>query len=110
MLAYQAAIEGHGVAIAQKVLVEADVAARRLVAPYDFTLDMGAYTYYFVCPEDAPVSSALETFRNWLAACCSSDCKPSRLLTFCTWDHPEPRTGLRNARRDPASRSALAAP
>lgn len=73
VLAYQAAIEGHGVAIGQKVLVEADLAARRLLAPYDFTLDMGAYTYYFVCPEDAPVSSALETFRTWLAACSSGD-------------------------------------
>jgi LysR family glycine cleavage system transcriptional activator len=73
VLAYQAAIEGHGVAIGQKVLVQADLAAGRLVRPYDLALDMGTYTYYFVCRNDAPSSPALETFRSWLVAGATSD-------------------------------------
>jgi len=68
VLAYQAAIEGQGVAIGQKVLVEDDVAAGRLVYLYDFCLDMGSYTYYFVCPVDAARSKELEVFRNWLVS------------------------------------------
>ena len=66
VLAYQAAMEGHGVAIAQKVLVEADVRSGRLVHLYDDSLDMGPYTYYFVCPVDAQRSDAVEVFRKWL--------------------------------------------
>jgi LysR family transcriptional regulator, glycine cleavage system transcriptional activator len=72
VLAYQAAIEGHGVAMGQKVLVENDVAAGRLVYPYDFTLDMGSYTYYFVCRVDVPSSPALATFRDWLVEASST--------------------------------------
>lgn len=68
LLAYQAAIEAHGVAIGQKVLVESDLKAGRLVSPYEFTLDMGAHTYYFVYRNDAPASAALDTFRDWLAS------------------------------------------
>lgn len=66
VLAYQAAMEGHGVAIGQKVLIDSDVAAGRLVCPYDLTLDRGSFTYYFVCREDGPSSAALDTFRDWL--------------------------------------------
>lgn len=66
VLAYQAAMEGHGVAIAQKVLVESDVRSGRLVHLYDQALDMGSYTYYFVCPGDARRSEAVSVFRKWL--------------------------------------------
>jgi LysR family glycine cleavage system transcriptional activator len=72
VLAYQAAIEGHGVAMGQQVLVQGDVAAGRLVCPYDLTLDMGSYTYYFVCRDDVSSSSELATFRNWLIGAAST--------------------------------------
>jgi LysR family transcriptional regulator, glycine cleavage system transcriptional activator len=74
LLAYQAAIEGHGVAMGQKILVEADLKAGRLVSPYEVTLDMGPYTYYFVYRNDAPVSVALGRFRDWLAATATTNC------------------------------------
>jgi LysR family glycine cleavage system transcriptional activator len=68
VLAYQAAIEGHGVAIAQKALVEKDVAAGRLAYMYDFALDKGSYTYYFVCALDTARSEELDIFRKWLTS------------------------------------------
>jgi LysR family glycine cleavage system transcriptional activator len=66
-LAYQAAIEGHGFAMAQKVLVEDDLAAGRLVAPFSMVLDMAGYTYYFVFPLGRRRSPQLEAFRAWLS-------------------------------------------
>ncbi|GAA5168457.1 transcriptional regulator GcvA [Amycolatopsis dongchuanensis] len=68
LLAYQAAIEGHGVAIAQKALVEKELADGSLVAPFDFTLDRGRFTYYFVWRADRPQSPAVVAFRTWLVS------------------------------------------
>lgn len=67
LLAYQAAIEGHGVAIAQKALIEKELADQTLVAPLGPTLDRGDYTYYFAWPTGKPQSSALRAFRDWLS-------------------------------------------
>jgi LysR family glycine cleavage system transcriptional activator len=68
LLAYQAAIEGHGVAIAQRALVERELAAGVLVAPLDFGLDRADYTYYFAWPAKRRESRALQSFTQWLAA------------------------------------------
>jgi LysR family transcriptional regulator, glycine cleavage system transcriptional activator len=68
LLAYQAALEGHGVAIAQKALVEKELADGTLVAPYDFHLDLGPHTYYFVWNARRRPSAALVAFRDWLEA------------------------------------------
>ncbi|QBC31201.1 MULTISPECIES: LysR substrate-binding domain-containing protein [Pandoraea] len=67
LLAYQAAIEGHGVAIAQKALVEKDLADGTLVIPFGPTLDRGAYTYYFAWPSGKRQTGALRALREWLA-------------------------------------------
>ncbi|MDE2289485.1 MAG: LysR family transcriptional regulator [Burkholderiales bacterium] len=67
LLAYQAAIEGHGVAIAQKALVEKELADGTLAVPFGPTLDRGAYTYYFAWPAGKRQSAALRAFREWLA-------------------------------------------
>jgi len=67
LLAYQAAIEGHGVAIAQKALIEKELADHTLVAPLSPTLDRGGYTYYFAWPSGKPPSAALRAFHDWLA-------------------------------------------
>jgi LysR family glycine cleavage system transcriptional activator len=67
LLAYQAAIEGHGVAIAQKALVEKDLAERTLVIPFGPALDRGAHTYYFAWPSGKRQTAALRAFREWLA-------------------------------------------
>ncbi|RYF59188.1 MAG: LysR family transcriptional regulator [Comamonadaceae bacterium] len=67
LLAYQAAAEGHGVAIAQRALIERELASGALVAPFDCALDRGSYTYYFVWPDDRRESSELTAFRQWLS-------------------------------------------
>ena len=71
-LAYQAALEGQGIAMAQLVLVEKDFAAKRLVSPLRKTLDMGTFTYYLLTPADRPESSQIKEFREWLLDQCSS--------------------------------------
>ena len=68
LLAYQAAAEGHGVAVAQEALVERELAEGDLVFPFDFGLDRGDWTYYFSWPMARPESVALQVFRDWLRA------------------------------------------
>lgn len=68
LLAYQAAVEGHGIALAQKELVAKDVADGTLVAPIDFELDRREHTYYFAWATERPESSALKAFRKWLSS------------------------------------------
>jgi LysR family transcriptional regulator, glycine cleavage system transcriptional activator len=70
-LAYQAAIEGQGIAMAQLVLVEKDLAGKRLVRPLRKTLDMESFTYYLLTPADRPESPQLKQFREWLVDQCS---------------------------------------
>ena len=72
-LAYQAAIEGQGLAIAQRFLVEDDLRSKRLVMPFRKTLDMGAFTYYLVTPvtaADPRESPQMAEFREWLLEQC----------------------------------------
>lgn len=66
MLAYQAAMEGSGFAMAQLALVENDLRDGRLVRPFTFTLEMGAYSYYFVSPRKSRDNPALAHFRAWI--------------------------------------------
>lgn len=67
LLAYQAAIEGHGVAIAQKSLVSKDLEAGVLRTPFDRVIDRQSFSYYFVWPSNRPESTALAVFREWLS-------------------------------------------
>ncbi|GAA4344533.1 transcriptional regulator GcvA [Variovorax defluvii] len=66
LLAYQAASEGHGVAVAQKAFVEKELASGGLFIPIDFVLDRGRHTYYFVWPEGREPSAPLAAFIAWL--------------------------------------------
>jgi LysR family glycine cleavage system transcriptional activator len=65
-LAYQAALEGQGVMLAQKALFAEDVRARRLVQPFGPPLDRGEFTYYFVYPRNRLRNPAFRRFRVWL--------------------------------------------
>ncbi|WP_371928495.1 LysR substrate-binding domain-containing protein [Pseudomonas sp. SLFW] len=67
LLAYQAAIEGHGVAIAQKSLVNKELEAGLLRMPFDLVIDRQSFSYYFAWPVNKPESTALSTFREWLS-------------------------------------------
>ncbi|WP_448187294.1 transcriptional regulator GcvA [Azospirillum sp. sgz301742] len=66
-LTLQAAMEGHGVALARQVLVADDLAAGRLVRPFDVVLT-GQYAYYFVAPQHYMTRPKVKAFREWLFA------------------------------------------
>jgi LysR family transcriptional regulator, glycine cleavage system transcriptional activator len=70
-LAIQAAVEGLGVALGRLHLVEADIAAGRLVAPFDTVLPQDA-GYYVVTPEATANAPKIVLFRDWLTASATS--------------------------------------
>lgn len=65
-LAYQAALEGQGIMMAQKALFAEDLRARRLVQPFGPVLDRGDFTYYFIYPRNRLRNPAFRRFRTWL--------------------------------------------
>lgn len=62
---YQCAVAGMGVAIGQQAYVEDDLAARRLVAPFDFVLRRSK-GYYLVFPKDRGHVTKIRVFQEWL--------------------------------------------
>jgi LysR family glycine cleavage system transcriptional activator len=66
-MAIQAAVDGLGVAMGGAHLVEADIAAGRLVAPFDTELPQDA-GYYVVTPAATAEVSKIALFRDWLIA------------------------------------------
>ncbi|MDB5402685.1 MAG: LysR family transcriptional regulator, glycine cleavage system transcriptional activator [Acetobacteraceae bacterium] len=66
-MAIQAAVEGLGIALGRSHLVEADIAAGRLVAPFDTELPRDA-GYYVVTPEASADAPKIALFRDWLIA------------------------------------------
>jgi LysR family glycine cleavage system transcriptional activator len=65
-MAYAAAIEGQGLAIAQLFLVAKDLEEGRLVMPFKKTVDMGDFTYYLLTPSHREESASMKTFRLWM--------------------------------------------
>ncbi|WP_298234788.1 transcriptional regulator GcvA [uncultured Azohydromonas sp.] len=65
-MSYAAAVEGQGVAIAQRFLVEKDLQEGRLVMPFKKVVDMGDYTYYLLTPAHREETASMRTFRLWL--------------------------------------------
>jgi LysR family glycine cleavage system transcriptional activator len=65
--ATQAAMDGLGVALGRRHLVEADIAAGRLIAPFDMVLPADA-GYYVVAPEATADTPKIALFRDWLIA------------------------------------------
>jgi LysR family glycine cleavage system transcriptional activator len=68
MVALQAAIDGSGVALAGTSFVEIDLAAGRLVAPFDLVLPHKEGSFYVVTPLETADLPAVATFRDWLLA------------------------------------------
>ncbi|HQC80048.1 MAG TPA: transcriptional regulator GcvA [Accumulibacter sp.] len=64
-LVLSAAIDGVGVALASKPLVEAEVAAGRLIMPFDIVIHR-AQAYYLVVPEAVADRPIVSVFRDWL--------------------------------------------
>jgi LysR family transcriptional regulator, glycine cleavage system transcriptional activator len=66
-LAFEAALEGLGVALAMKPLVATEIEAGRLVVPFNITAP-ATYAYYLVTPEGSEASGTVADFRRWLLA------------------------------------------
>lgn len=65
--AIQAAVDGAGVMLGRTALVGDDLAAGRLVAPFDLVLP-AAYAYYVVYPPATADEPCVRAFRDWLLA------------------------------------------
>ena len=61
----QAAVEGLGIALGRTRFVEADIAAGRLVVPFDVVLPADA-GFYIVAPEETADNPRIALFREWL--------------------------------------------
>ena len=61
----QAAVAGQGVALGRNTLVVDDLAAGRLVRPFELSLPSN-YAYWIVCPEHYADRPKIVAFREWL--------------------------------------------
>jgi LysR family glycine cleavage system transcriptional activator len=64
-MAIQAAMDGLGVALGRTPFVETDIAAGRLVVPFDVVLPADA-GFYIVVPEETADTPKIALFRDWL--------------------------------------------
>ncbi|WP_116138465.1 LysR substrate-binding domain-containing protein [Trinickia diaoshuihuensis] len=64
-LATNAAMHRLGVAISDKTLVGEDIAAKRLVTPFETAVETG-FRYYFVYPDSVAHQPKVELFRDWI--------------------------------------------
>jgi LysR family glycine cleavage system transcriptional activator len=68
-LALQAAVDGQGVALGDASLVSDDLAARRLVRPFELTLKGPSdFAYHVIAPEAAAERPLVKAFREWILA------------------------------------------
>jgi len=68
-LALQAAVDGHGVALGDSSLAADDIAAGRLIKPFELSLKSPPeFGYYLVCTKDAANRPMVKAFRDWIAA------------------------------------------
>jgi LysR family transcriptional regulator, glycine cleavage system transcriptional activator len=65
--AIQAAVRGEGVVLGRSALVCDDLAAGRLVRPFELSLPAG-FAYYVVCPQRALRRPSVKAFHDWLMA------------------------------------------
>ena len=74
-----AAIDGHGIALARTALAAWDLINGRLVRPIDVSLPT-ANTYWIVCPKAASNIPKIATFRNWILAEATEDARRLKVL------------------------------
>lgn len=67
-----AAIDGHGVALARTTLAAWDIINKRLVRPFTIALPLSK-SYWIVCPKATASLPKLIAFRHWLLAQASED-------------------------------------
>lgn len=59
------AVEGNGISLASDILASDDLAAGRLVRPFEFSVAMD-FSYFFVCPKENTGKHKVAAFRDWL--------------------------------------------
>jgi len=67
LAAYQAAMDGLGVALGRNPLVEPDLKAGRLVMPFEFKRS-SEFAYYLVYPPEAIRRRKIKAFRDWVVS------------------------------------------
>jgi LysR family glycine cleavage system transcriptional activator len=67
LAAYQAAMDGLGVALGRNPLVEPDLKAGRLVIPFEFKRSSD-FAYYLVYPPEAIRRRKIKAFRDWIVS------------------------------------------
>src|SRR3954462_676099 len=75
-----AAIEGQGVALARTMLAASDLAARRLVRPFQAAIPL-RNTYWIVCPKATRALPKIAAFRAWLFDEVAADRQRLALIT-----------------------------
>ncbi len=65
-LAVQAALDGFGVALGDSNLVADDLAAGRLIKPFELSLKAPAdFAYYIISPQESAEQPMIKAFRDW---------------------------------------------
>lgn len=67
VLAVEAALDGQGVALTFRQLVETDIAAGRLIVPFEQSV-VSPYAYYLVVRKAIAARPAVTAFREWILA------------------------------------------
>jgi len=67
-----AAVDGMGVVLSYPVLASADLAAGRLVMPFELSVPLSV-AYYVVCPEASAGQPAIAAFSRWIVAQAGAD-------------------------------------
>jgi LysR family glycine cleavage system transcriptional activator len=67
LAAYQAAMDGLGVALGRQPLVDPDLKAGRLVVPFEFKRSSD-FAYYLVYPAEAIRRRKIKAFRDWVVS------------------------------------------
>ncbi len=76
-----AAIDGHGIALARTTLAAWDLISKRLVRPFAVELPLSK-SYWIVCPKAAATQPKLTAFRDWLLAEAKEDLRLVAELTL----------------------------
>lgn len=73
----QAAVDGQGVALGRSALAADDLAAGRLIRPFDLSLP-AEFAYFVVYPERYAARPGLAQFRDWLLEEAATESDPAR--------------------------------
>lgn len=64
LMAVQAAVEGQGVALADEVIAGEELAAGKLIRPFELSY-LTSYSYYIVCPKNIADQHNVKAFTDW---------------------------------------------